>query len=377
LNYMTLSMYPQAIKAYKKTLPITSRYPSDSLARIITGRSYGNLFVTYRDVGNSDSAYHYLDKEISVLKTFREKDVYNYLSLSYLDYGEKYLIGEIHLDSAECYFQRSLNLLNKYEDPFQHDVYRAFGDLNYLTKNYDKALDYYLRSQAIVEKLDYSDPSFNYILKRISEIYKIRNEDKLEKKYLHKFIAIEDSISESQVVTVGKVTNNLIEKQETEIKETRRKMFLYGGIILVLVLSKVVLAFYYFRRKQKKKSVKLLQNEKELARKENENQKLKSRINESFEEVIQLAKENDSSFLKRFTEIYPDFVKNIHRVNPNIQSSELGFCALLFLNFSTKDIAEYTFVTPKAVQNRKNRIRKKLNISSDEDIYVWMQKLMK
>src|SRR5690606_20681781 len=377
LNYMTLGMYPQAIKAYRKTLSVTEGFPSDSLARIITGRSYGNLFVTYRDIGNDDSAYCYLDKEINILKTFNEKDVYSYLSLSYLDYGEKYLIDEIHLDSAECYFHQSLDLLNKYKDPFKHDVYRAFGDLNYLTKNYDKALDYYLRSQAIVEKLDYSDPSFNYILKRISDIYKIRNEEKLEKKYLKKFIALQDSISEAQVETVGRVTNSLIEKQEMELEETRKKIILYGAIILGLVLCTMVLVFYYFRRKQKKESVILLQNEKELARKENENQKLKSRINESFEEVVQLAKENDSSFLKRFTEIYPDFVKNIHHINPNIQSSEMGFCALLFLNFSTKDIAEYTFVTSKAVQNRKNRIRKKLNISSEEDIYVWMQKLMK
>jgi hypothetical protein len=35
----------------------------------------------------------------------------------------------------------------------------------------------------------------------------------------------------------------------------------------------------------------------------------------------------------------------------------------------------YTFVTPKAVQNRKNRIRKKLNIPSEEDINVWIGRI--
>ena len=68
-------------------------------------------------------------------------------------------------------------------------------------------------------------------------------------------------------------------------------------------------------------------------------------------------------------------LENLKEIYPEISSDDIRFCALLKLNFSTKDIAEYTFVTVRSVQTRKSRLRKKFNITSDEDIYLWMNEL--
>lgn len=89
------------------------------------------------------------------------------------------------------------------------------------------------------------------------------------------------------------------------------------------------------------------------------------------DEVLRLAKENSPRLLSKFKSIYPDFFEKLAQIQPSLQNSELIFCIYLKLNLSTKEIATYTFVTPKAVQNRKNRIRKKLNIASSVDIYKW------
>ena len=62
-------------------------------------------------------------------------------------------------------------------------------------------------------------------------------------------------------------------------------------------------------------------------------------------------------------------------LDPSIRSSELYFCALAYLNFSTKDIANFTFVTNRAVQVRKNRMRKKYNIPSEVDFNEWFRNL--
>ena len=93
----------------------------------------------------------------------------------------------------------------------------------------------------------------------------------------------------------------------------------------------------------------------------------------NFTDLIALAKNNDAEFLALFNEIYPGFVASLKTINPKIRSSELEFCAMTFLNFSTKNIAQYTFVTVRAVQIRKNRLRKKLNIASDIDFNNWMR----
>ncbi len=93
----------------------------------------------------------------------------------------------------------------------------------------------------------------------------------------------------------------------------------------------------------------------------------------NFNDLIALAKNNSAEFLALFSEIYPDFVVSLKKINPKIRSSELEFCAMTFLNFSTKHIAQYTFVTVRAVQVRKNRLRKKLKIASDVDFNNWMR----
>lgn len=64
-------------------------------------------------------------------------------------------------------------------------------------------------------------------------------------------------------------------------------------------------------------------------------------------------------------------------MGPNLRSTELEFCAMAFLNFSTKNIAEYTYVTIRAVQVRKNRLRKKFDIPSDAGFNNWMRELAK
>lgn len=93
------------------------------------------------------------------------------------------------------------------------------------------------------------------------------------------------------------------------------------------------------------------------------------------EEIIRLAKDNSPRLLSKFKISNPDFFEKLATIQPNLQNSELIFCIYLKLNLTTKEIATYTYVTPKAIQNRKNRIRKKLNISSSVDIYKWFDEL--
>ncbi|AQX05135.1 hypothetical protein BAX97_16085 [Elizabethkingia meningoseptica] len=94
-----------------------------------------------------------------------------------------------------------------------------------------------------------------------------------------------------------------------------------------------------------------------------------------FTYLIMLAKRNNPEFLILFKELYPQFISGLKKLDPKIKSSQLSFCAMAYLNFSSKDISEYTFVTLRAVQIRKNRLRKKYNIPSDEDFNSWMRRL--
>lgn len=93
------------------------------------------------------------------------------------------------------------------------------------------------------------------------------------------------------------------------------------------------------------------------------------------DEIMALAKENSPRLLNKFRLVYPEFFQKLSAIQPNLKNSELIFCIYLKLNLTTKEVATYTFVTPKAIQNRKNRLRKKLNIPSELDIYKWFNDL--
>ncbi|WP_299181717.1 LuxR C-terminal-related transcriptional regulator [uncultured Chryseobacterium sp.] len=93
------------------------------------------------------------------------------------------------------------------------------------------------------------------------------------------------------------------------------------------------------------------------------------------DEILTLAKKNSPRLVNKFRLVYPEFFEKIIAIQPNLKNSELIFCVYLKLNLTTKEIATYMYVTPKAIQNRKNRLRKKLNIASDVDIYQWFNDL--
>jgi DNA-binding CsgD family transcriptional regulator len=115
---------------------------------------------------------------------------------------------------------------------------------------------------------------------------------------------------------------------------------------------------------------KIMRNEKTEFNLEDLNQKIFVQ-----DEILALAKENSPRLLNKFRLVEPDFFNKLSAIQPNLKNSELIFCIYLKLNLTTKEIATYTFVTPKAIQNRKNRLRKKLNIASEVDIYKWFNDL--
>jgi len=115
---------------------------------------------------------------------------------------------------------------------------------------------------------------------------------------------------------------------------------------------------------------KIMKNEKTEFNLEDLNQKIFVQ-----DEILALAKENSPRLLSKFRLVEPDFFSKLSAIQPDLKNSELVFCIYLKLNLTTKEIATYTFVTPKAIQNRKNRLRKKLSIASDTDIYKWFNDL--
>jgi len=61
--------------------------------------------------------------------------------------------------------------------------------------------------------------------------------------------------------------------------------------------------------------------------------------------------------------------------NPEMTPDEFKFCSLLKLGFTTKDITEYNNLAIRTVQTRKSRLRKTFDISSEIDLYKWIDEV--
>ncbi|CAM3666677.1 Two component regulator three Y domain-containing protein [Elizabethkingia occulta] len=98
-------------------------------------------------------------------------------------------------------------------------------------------------------------------------------------------------------------------------------------------------------------------------------------VQNKVKEIIDLAEQKSPLFLEKFQLFFPDFIPALLKINPNLVSSELQMCALIKLEFRTKDIAVCTDSSVKSVESRKYRVKKKLNIPGDVNIDCFLSQL--
>lgn len=324
---------------------------------------------------------------------------YNEISKILLNIGDSFQ-SENRSDSALYYYYKSYKLTSEIniETRFLGTV--SLADI-YLKKNkMDSARKYIGKADLYYKKIPFSSNAYSSIYKYVKGIYYMKNEDysqaiknfrftsnlknrsgelyidflrltgesydKLGIKdsasyYFNRFLIQKDSLDKA-VARNYEVTSVMItNEKDAIIDENGKKEFL----IVTLSIFVIIIIIIEFAIKQ------ALKNSKNLE----ENNRLKSKLNYAFDEVLNLAKNNSPFFWTRFKEVYPHFYDILIKTQPNLTVSELTMCAYLKLNLSTKNIADYNFVSIRTVENRRYRLRRKLNLSPETDLAQWLQSL--
>ncbi len=101
-----------------------------------------------------------------------------------------------------------------------------------------------------------------------------------------------------------------------------------------------------------------------------ENQETKEKVKE-LKGIVKnnLDDENDWERLKlHFEKVHPDFFSSLHEKHPSLTQHELKHCAYLKIKLSNKEIAALLNVSPKSMQMARYRLKKKMDLSPDEDL---------
>ncbi|WP_299782143.1 hypothetical protein [uncultured Formosa sp.] len=361
-NYAALKISNKSIEYYNRCIKLCNKLPPNYdylLSFLYINKADAFTNTPYK----LDSTLVYLHKAIKIKENpFKYAVVANY-----------YLKKDVNIDSAKTYLNKSKKLMQVRDITEYHKsiILQAEANYNKAIGNYDKAISLYEESIDIsrnIKELDNVQLSY----KLISETYSQLQDEDRSHEYLVKYADLTDSLSTQYNKNIGGVISNFLTEQESDYKQQEKKYSVLIVTVVFLFVGLVILIVYYYRKKR----LRIVEEKEYLIKQEQlESEKLKQKLNEAFEEVVDLAKSNDPSFLIRFQEVYPEVCTNLLRVNSKLVNTELTLCAMIWLNFSSKDIASFTNIQPRTVQTKKYRLRKKLNIPEDENIYTWIKRI--
>ena len=285
--------------------------------------------------------------------------------------------GKIELDllnfsQAEIDFKEALRLSDPKDNYQNAHINLIFGELYYQQKKYDTATSFQLNAlksaMAIGEKhlliQIYDDLKKTYKAENNIKDYQIADENSKE---------LNDTLQTLNLKQQEVVLNSL-EKRAKDAQQKKTNNYIVILIIASVLMSVALFFLVKYYKRFRKLSFTTKEKEDIINEKQQEiNQLQEENQRESLEELLRSAVENDPPFLRKYQEAYPVFFEKLTALSPSLTTDDLKCCAMMHLNFSAKEIAGYTHSSIRTIENRKYRIRKKLNLDSSIDLNTFLR----
>ena len=355
----------QAIMEFNKSMALLdkSKQSDDKVnySKAINYIKIANLYETQGNFGEAKENLIKVDEHIGKIKD--NEKIRKIRFVNYTNLGAVNLELNLH-DSAEYFIQKSMLLSDGQNDEESLNQFRnllILGQVYNAKKDGLKALHFLKKAEKIEPKLATNLQEKNMLYKELMESYKTLDSSQQVNNYLHKAKDAELEYEKSKSSSLKKIINDDL------LKERNYSVYIVTGFSVLLLLSLV-----FINRLHKKN--KLLVQQEKLS--EHYLQDNKQTIDqETLSKLIDLLKKNDAAFMTVFHGVFPDFVNKIQAIQPNVVQTEVEFCAYMKLNLTTKEISKILSIEPKSVQAKKYRIRKKLNIPNEVDIYMWFNQI--
>ncbi|WP_089860514.1 hypothetical protein [Chryseobacterium taeanense] len=307
--------------------------------------SFANVYLDKNEPRNAAK------KILEEIKSGNEiQDKNEFAKFQYVNYSNiSSIYSEYDLDSAFYFAKKSVEIKPSAisDDKSMITNFTVFGNYYMKKKNYEESVRNFHKALKVAQRTGI-ELNINDTYKSLQEIYRETGRKDSADYYENKIKQNDLQMLQSKYNSLQEV----ISKDEQEQNKKFTLSFFIWGLSIVIVLAGSV--FFYLKLK-KKKSIENNQN-----------------LHDLFNNLITLVQNNDPAFMFAFENAFPDFSDKLLKLNPDLQQSEIEFCALLKLKLTTKEIAKYTFIETRTVQNKKYRLRKKLEIPQSIDIYNWI-----
>jgi tetratricopeptide (TPR) repeat protein/DNA-binding CsgD family transcriptional regulator len=391
--YLQMGEYDQAEKMYAKTLELAQA----SNRPYSVAESYSNLGELNLARNKPAEALENFFRSLAIRRNIPDLEG---SSMCLYFIGRAYT-AQRQYDLARQYLQQGIETsVQVSARKWLTNIYEALKDLEVAQGNYPQALDYFEQFSARKDSL-FDEEKSRQMAEMQTRFETLQKEQKLQ-----------------------------LQQKELEVLQQQARMQaflrngLIGGLISLLLLGYLVVSRQRLKIRQNRellaKNREIAHSQQALARVELENAhlqeiKLKQELefknkelasyainfiqkNELMEElkanIQQLKKSQDKNtetarklsdlsrmvdssvhidkewedFKRHFEEVHKDFFKILKEHYPDLTPNELKLCTLLKLNMNLKEAANIMGISPESVKTARYRLRKKFNLTRDENL---------
>ncbi len=378
--------------------------------------SYYSLIQLYQWFDSVDMAAAYID----TCYMLSEKYGSNEKGLAFFDAeNAKILTRAGKVDSAIYILESKRKLFEEIDDTdtdmkrFLIIIYLYLGDAYFAAVNNSKAITYYSKCIDAIEFYNFNKGYRINAHKNLSLAY--FNVGNYEKAYQSlkimsdlndKYFSTRSSYN-ADLIKINNKYKELVDKQRIELLEKQKYLLVFRIIIIAIILLAVVALLFYRIKRQKLKLQK--RNEQVESEKKESDQQLRVRNKELTEHTLKLIeketilkelagqlkkvapKDKESQnmaksalgdskvlwedFNTRFVSVNTDFYKRLEKKFPGLSPTEQKHCALIKLNFSSKEMAQLLGISLTGINVARYRLRQKFGLTRDVNLVKFLNEL--
>lgn len=373
INMQWLGRYGEAIDYLRTSMAFNKKLGKDK----DWVKTLNSLGFTYFKMDSLTKAKQIFKQALSLNQATNDRinQLYNYTNLGEVSLREKAPKEAIENFSKAIEIMKETNRM-----VYIHFNYKKLSDAYAMLNNYERAYHFRTLHQNLKDSI--------YSKENIEKLNKLELKYETEKKQAALALQGEEIKTLNEKVKVDKLTKGL-----------------YGGGALAgLALSGLL--FFVFRQRIKKNKLAREKQEviykqeiafkkKELAsqtlhlvQKNTFLQELKENLESlksspekfkiEFRRIVMLLKKESTTdkdwnvFKSYFSEVHDNFDNKLKAIYQDISEKDLRLASFIKMNLSTKEIAALLNVLPQSVLTSKYRLKKKLGIPKDTDIYHFL-----
>lgn len=368
---------------------------------------YINLVVSKIHQSSKDSVDYYLN----ILRNESQHSKLNNAECSYfinkayanLKFDNNPKAAKVNIDSAFNITKQSNSIALR---AYSHQMY---GEYYYHINDFILAKDHLLKAYSKINSIIILQDRSN-ITKLLSKTYKKLNQPDSAYLFLHKTDSINKRIHHREdILMLYKKDNELTvqrakQEKETLVKENKK---LFNRIILIrifyIVMSLTLISLLVmFMRKRTNRLKTEIELKDQVQIKLKEQSKIDQSTIEKTNELIKIKEETIASlklklrtdlpdleqineleslfnskliteedwdnYLSLFSKKNPLFLPKLKDHFPNLSRNEIKIFTLIKLGLSTRDMSGILMISPSSVNTARYRLRKKLNLETDESL---------